>query len=130
MNIFIHICHFARERAWERMITMKLKQSKSFFMFIFDKTTPKPQIRFLLHNPTNIHLQSIIEVVHNLLQNNFIKIPPSVKRKLQERARLVSTFTTLKKGLQSSRNILKKHFRFFFYILYKSKDLILRAINQ
>lgn len=109
---------------------MKLKRSKSFFEFIFDRYTPKKQIRFLLCNPTHLQLQSIIEVVYNLEQNNFIKIPSLVRRKIKDNKRIVSGFTSSKKQLEKAEKILNKHFRFIFFLLYKSKQLILRAIDQ
>jgi len=114
------------------MLVMKLKQGKSFFNFIFDKNTSKEQIRFILCNPTPTHLQSIIEVVYNLLENNFIKVPLSVERKLKQHSHFLSTFILLKerKKLTLPKKILRKHFRLIFFILYKSKKLISRALDQ
>ena len=111
---------------------MKLKQSKPFFNYIFDKNTPKEQIRFILCNPALTHLKSIIEVVYNLLENNFIKIPLSVKRKIKQYKQFINHFVDLKekKKLRLAKKVLRKHYRLFFFLLYNSRKLISQVLDQ
>lgn len=110
---------------------MKIKESKSFFHFIFDKKTPKLQIRFILINAAPIHLKSIIEIVYNLLENKTIKIPLAVTKVIKENKQILTKFTSsAKKNLSIAQRVLKKYFRLIFFILQKSKTLIFQIIDQ
>lgn len=114
------------------MFVMKLQQCKFFLNFLFAKSTPKEQIRFILRNPASIHLQCFIEIIFNLLENNFIKIPLPVKRKIKQHKKVLFRFVSLKgkNNFSYSRKILRKYYKLIFFILYKSKNIILQAITQ
>ena len=71
--------HLQEKQQWEHKFIMSIKQSKSFFNFLLDKHTTKKQIHFVLTNLAHIHLESVTELIYNLLENKFIKISPSLK---------------------------------------------------
>jgi len=110
---------------------MKIKQSKSFFNFILDKNTSKKQIQYIFMNLDHIHLESIIELIHNLLENNFIKLTPSLKSIIKKFKNILIKFTSsLTKTLSVQKKLLRKHFRLIYYIIHKSKNIILLALAQ
>lgn len=113
------------------MFIMKLKQSKSFFNFLLDKNSTEKQIYFLFIHPSQVHLESIIELIHNLLENKSIKISPLLKGNIKKHRKILVKFTSsVKKSLLMQKKILKKYFRLFYVIIYQSRNIISLALAQ
>lgn len=108
---------------------MKVKQSKSFFTFLFDKNSSRKQIYAVLGNITPTDLRSINEVCYNLLENNYIRITPSLKNAIKKNKKILTKFTFSKSSLIQKR-ILKKYLRLFYYIIRKSQNFISLALSQ
>ena len=109
---------------------MSIKQSKSFFNFLLDKHTTKKQIHFVLTNLAHIHLESVTELIYNLLENKFIKISPSLKSVIKKHKNILVKFiSSIKKSLYLQRKILKKYYKIFYYIIRLSKNTLLLAIH-
>lgn len=108
---------------------MSMKQSKSFFYFLLDKNTTKKQIQHVLMFPAHTHLESVIEVCYNLLVNNFLKLAPSLKSKIKSNSGIIKKFIQ-SKSLQVQKKILQKYFPLFYFIIIKSKQIILKALSK
>lgn len=120
--------HFLFRQQWVHLVIMKLKQSRSFFNFILDRNTTKKQIHFIFLNLAHIHVESIIEIVYNLLENKYIKVLPSLKKVIKRYKKNLLKFTTsLTKSLSIQKSLLKKNFRLFYFLIRKSKNIILLA---
>lgn len=109
---------------------MRVKQCKHFFLFLLDKNTTQKQIYYILQNPAEIHIQGIIELIHNLLENTFIKLTPSLKSKINQYGTILKSFTIISKTHLNQKRLLKKHFRLFYYLMRKSRNIISLAISQ
>ena len=110
---------------------MKVKQSKFYFHFLFDKNITKKQVQSILTNPAHTHLESLIEIIYNLLENKYIKLTPSLKNTIKKYNIILKKFVkTTTKSLLIQKKILKKHFRLFYYIIRQSRKFILLALDQ
>lgn len=107
-----------------------LSQSEYFFNFLFDSNTSKKLIRFNLINCSDIHLRAIIEIFHNLLTNNYLKIPPSFKKIIQKNQVVLQRFISVTKSFSLQRKIIRRHYKAVFHILIKARQIILSALNK
>lgn len=113
------------------MATSKiLSKSESFFNFIFDPNTSKKLVRFNLINCTEIHLRAVIEIFHNLITNEFIKVPTLVKSLIQQNKKVLRKFIIITKNLSIQRKIIKRYYKLIFHILIKSKEILFLALNR
>lgn len=108
---------------------MKVQKSKFFFLFLLNKYTTKNQIRFVLSNSAEEHIQAIIEICYNLLKNNFIKITPSLKETIRKHKTIIERFT-FHSSRSIQRKILNKYFALFYSIIVKSKVFITKVFSQ
>lgn len=113
------------------MASKSLKKSKYFLLFLFDTNTDKNQIKYSLIHCSQVHAHAIVEVIHNLLINQYIKIPSSAKSLIRSHRKLLERFVaTRKKKLIFQHIFLNKHFRLIYQILNRVKQLIIQALDR
>lgn len=106
-----------------------LKESESFFRFLLDSNTTKQQKEFLLLNLSQKQQQAIIEIIHNFLKNNYIKITPTLKKAIKQHHHLLIKFIS-PKSLSLQYKLIHKHFKVIYLILSKGKDTILSVLSK
>lgn len=106
-----------------------LKRNNSFFLFLFDSNTSKAQKQFLLTNLSKTHLQSIVEVLYNISNNRYIKLPPPLQKVTKQNHSLIQHFSS-SKALTQKKLIIKRHYRLIYHILVGAKDIIFQVIEN
>lgn len=110
--------------------TKTIIRNKHFFHFILDKNSPKHQIIFILLNLSTSQLQSISEVLYNLLNNKNIKLSPSLKRLINTHKELLKTFVSnFNKNFFLQRKLLTKKYKQIFSVLHKAQKIILQSTS-
>jgi cytochrome c2 len=122
-------CLPVNEGGW--LSAMRVSKSRNFFLFLLDKNSTKKQIQNILVNAADIHIYSIIEICYNLLENNYINIPPSLKSIIKKYKPTIEKFTySSTKTLTPQRKILRKHYKLFFFLINKSKTFIIKLLSS
>jgi len=112
------------------MSTRSLKKSKHFLSFLLDSNTTKVQKRYILSNTSKHQLQSIIEILYNISKNNFIKITPSTKKLFTSNLQIIKKLLSNPRKLTLSKyKLVRKYYQLVYHILFKVKDVILRALE-
>lgn len=105
-----------------------LKKSKLFFLFLFDSNTTEEQKRFILLNLSKNQYKSIIEILYNLVENKYVKIPPSLQKTIKQNYRLLNKILSTKKPSDRFKHI-QKHYKLIYSVLFKGKYILFQVIN-
>lgn len=110
------------------MLNSYLKQNINFFRFLLGESSTREQKKLILINISKTQLLSIIEIIYNLLKNDYIKKSSALKQVIKKYNVMLIRFISLSRTLQLK--FIRKHFKIIYLILSKAKDIIFLALSK
>lgn len=105
-------------------------KSKSFFFFLLDPNVSREQKHYLLLNLSKLQVQAITEVLYNITKNRYIKLSPSLQKKLKRNEKLIKKLLSQPQTrLLEKRRLIRKHNHLIYQIISDAKDIIFQALK-
>ena len=99
----------------------KIQSAKPWLEFITDFDTPFSQVKYLLKNINRSQVETLTEIFHNLLQNNF-ELSKPLQKKINSRK--WKTLASKNKSFSAKRALVKKRSKDIWQILVSAKSLL------
>lgn len=108
-------------------MSKRLKQGETLLRFILDLHTNKKQVKYILLNSSNIHLDILSEIFYNLLQNQDY-MQKHLKNIIKKKKRFLSKFVKLSKNKNklSQKKLLQRHINTIYSVLSSFKRIIFK----
>lgn len=109
------------------IMSLNLTKAHTFLKILFDSSITKNLRRVILLNSSNFHLKVFSEIFCNLVENATY-LSTALAGLLGKGKRLIHRFC--KGNYTERRELLKKHFRKLYHILFLAKELILSLSDK
>ena len=109
-------------------MSSSVKQVKSWLSFILDPDTPFKQILSILTSTSDLQIQALTEIFHNLRNNPDIQLDNSLIRKLQRKK--WNTLAKDKISARRKRTFIKENKREIVHILLAMRETLQQVIDH
>ncbi len=106
-----------------------LQKAKYFLLLLMDKKTSKEQARALLETATPDQVNSITEIIHNLLFGE-LPLNKNIKETLKKRRKSLTKISDKTKSVRSRSCLVQQHSRLVYDTVLQVKTILTKVLSQ